>query len=43
MIAVLIINVNDTIINTLMAIAIIVGFFQARQLEFVQVSRASKI
>jgi hypothetical protein len=31
LIAVLIINVSDTIINLLMAFAIIVGFFQVRQ------------
>jgi len=36
LIAVLLINVNDTIINTLMAIAIILGFFQVRKLDFVQ-------
>jgi hypothetical protein len=31
LIAVLIINVSDTIINLLMAFAIIIGFFQVRQ------------
>jgi len=36
LIAVLIINVNDTIINTLMVVAIIIGFFQVRNLQFVQ-------
>jgi len=36
LIAVLIINVNDTIINALMVIAIIIGFCQVRNLQFVQ-------
>jgi len=36
LIAVLLINVNDTIINGLMVVAIIIGFFQIRNLQFVQ-------
>jgi len=36
LIAVLIINVSDTVINGLMVIAIIIGFIQIRNLKFVQ-------
>ncbi|XP_023336803.1 uncharacterized protein LOC111707854 [Eurytemora carolleeae] len=36
LIAVLMINVNDTIINCLMVLAIIIGFIQIRNLQFVQ-------
>lgn len=36
LIAVLIINVNDTLINGLMVIAIFIGFIQVRNLKFVQ-------
>ena len=36
LIAVLIINVSDTVINGLMVVAIIIGFIQIRNLKFVQ-------
>ena len=38
LIGVIIINVSDTIINAFMIIAIIIGFFQVRNLKFVQVN-----